>query len=118
MQLVPEEGSTDRRAAGRREKGERRRGSERRGRDRRLGSDEDVARRLPDDFMRARGTPGDRTMSLVNLYWTATEEVDRLELAQALLPILEDLAGPAERVTDGHRRSCQELVVGWAARLR
>ncbi|MFQ5704707.1 MAG: hypothetical protein ACE5HT_11870 [Gemmatimonadales bacterium] len=117
MELMSGGHTPDRRSNDRRRiAGDRRRGGDRRGRDRRLGSDQDVALRLPDDFKRARGSTADRIMTLVNVYWTAKEEWERVELAQALIPILEDLVGPGAPVTESHRRSCQDIVGTWGAR--
>jgi hypothetical protein len=102
----------------RRKTADRRAGVERReGRDRRLIEDRSNARRLPDEFAQASGSPDHRILGLVNRYWPGYAEAERGELTLALIPVLEGLAAPGAPVTEQHREQCVDVVVGWAARL-
>lgn len=108
---------TDRINEERRQMPERRAGLDRRGgRDRRRDEDRNNARRLPDEFAQAAGESDDRVTGLVNRYWADYAELERGELAQALLPVLEGLAEPGAPVTEHHREQCVSVVVDWSSR--
>jgi hypothetical protein len=97
---------------------DRRNGADRRdGRDRRRIEDRNNARRLPDEFAQAAGGSGDRISGLVSRYWPDYGEPARGELAQALMPVLEELAEPGAPVTEQHRERCVQVVVDWTTRL-
>ena len=76
-------------------------------------SDREFARGLPDEFLTRSGVLVDRVVGLVSTHWGSHENPDRAELAQALLPILEELLHPGAYVTDGHRDLCDGVVTGW-----
>jgi hypothetical protein len=93
---------------------ERRTESDRRnGWDRRREAERAVARRLPDEFAQAGGDAADRITSLVSRHWMNHDSNSRMELAAALLPILESLLEPGTPVTDEHRNQCEEKVIAW-----
>jgi hypothetical protein len=54
---------------------------------------------------------------LVNRYWSGYAEPARGQLAQALLPVLAELAEPGAPVTERHRERCVQVVVDWTDRL-
>ena len=54
---------------------------------------------------------------MINRYWAAYAEPARGELAQALLPVLEELVEPGAPVTEQHRERCVKVVVDWTDRL-
>jgi hypothetical protein len=109
---------TDHTENDRRHVSDRRDGADRRERrDRRLIKDRNNARRLPDQFAQAVGGPEHRLKGLVNRYWPGYSELERGELSQALLSVLEGLAASGVPVTDAHREKCVEVVVDWAVRL-
>lgn len=97
---------------------DRRAGYDRRdGRDRRRDEDRKNAKRLPDEFAQAAGDSNDRVARLVNRYWAGYAEPARSKLAEALLPVLKELAAPGAPVTERHRERCVELVVEWSEQL-
>jgi hypothetical protein len=97
---------------------DRRAGMDRRdGRDRRRIEDRLNARRLPDEFAQAAGGSDDRVTGLVNRYWAGYAEPAKGQLAQALLPVLEELVEPGAPVTEHHREKCVEVVVDWSERM-
>ncbi len=75
--------------------------------------DRGIARGLPDEFLRGSGISGNRVVRLVNAHWGSYDGPARAELAQALLPILEELFHAGAYVTDGHRDLCEGVVTVW-----
>ncbi len=79
-------------------------------------TDHEIARRLPDEFLRGSGISGNRVVRLVNAHWGSYDNPARAELAQALLPILEELLYAGAYVTDEHRDLCEGVVTVWLER--
>ena len=79
-------------------------------------SDRALARGLPDEFLRGSGVSVNRVVGLVNAHWGSHDNPARAELAQALLPILEELLYAGAYVTDGHRDLCEGVVTVWLER--
>ncbi len=78
--------------------------------------DREIARGLPDEFLRGSGISGNRVVGLVSTHWGSHDDPARAELAQALLPILEELFHAEAYVTDGHRDLCEGVVTVWLER--
>ena len=79
-------------------------------------SDRELARGLPDEFLKSVGVPVNRLVGLVSAHWGSHDMPDRAELAQALLPILGELLEPRVYVTDAHRDLCEGAVTVWLER--
>ncbi len=75
-----------------------------------------IARGLPDEFLRGSGVSGNRVVRLVNAHWGSYDNPARAELAQALLPILEELFHAGAYATDGQRDLCEGVVAVWLER--
>ncbi len=75
--------------------------------------DREIARGLPDEFLRGSGISGNRVVGLVSTHWGSHDKPARAELAQALLPILEELFYAGAYVTDEHRDLCEGVVTVW-----
>jgi hypothetical protein len=118
---VSDEHAPERRGRGtdRRGGGDRRSGTDRRLGDRRLGVDRrsdvtsKLARDLPDAFARLKGEPRARVETLVDRFWGAFDHHARVELAQALLAVLDPLRKPNAPVSQDLRDRCQETVQRW-----
>ena len=65
--------------------------------------DRQLARRLPGEFLTCPGGPKERVVEIVDRSWGSYDTHPTTELAQALLPVLEELAEPGREVTDRHR---------------
>ncbi len=79
-------------------------------------SDRELARGLPDEFLMRSGVPVDRVVKLVSTHWGSYDNPARAELAQALLPILEELLHPGVCATYGHCDLCEGVVTVWLER--
>ncbi len=79
-------------------------------------SDRELARGLPDEFLRGSGVSVNRVVELVSAHWGSHDKPARAELAQALLPILEELFYAGAYVTDGQRDLCEGVVTVWLER--
>lgn len=79
-------------------------------------SDRELARGLPDEFLRGSGVSVNRVVELVSAHWGSHDNPVRAELTQALLPILEELLYTGAYVTDGHRDLCEGVVTVWLER--
>lgn len=75
--------------------------------------DRKLARGLPAAFRKCTGAPVDRVVSLVIGHWESYDPSDRAELAQALLPILEDLVQPGVHIIPEHSDLCENVVTVW-----
>ena len=96
----------DRRTARRWTSKERRRGG-----DRRDGAYKEFARQLPNRYLEMRGTPRERILYLVSEYCRGCDESLQIDLAQALLPILQTVVTFDEgEVTEEHRLACEAAV--------
>jgi hypothetical protein len=78
--------------------------------------DLELARRIPDDFVRLPGSPMDRVVDLVNRHWEQHTPQAKAELAQALLPVLLDLLNSSDDIANLHRGLCQNIVATWIKR--
>ncbi len=79
-------------------------------------SNRGIARGLPDEFLRGSGVSVNRVVELVSAHWGSHDNPARAELAQALLPILEELFYAGAYVTDEHRDLCESVVTVWLER--
>ena len=77
--------------------------------------DRQLARRLPDEFLMWPARPRERVAELVSAHWMSYDAQPRRELAQALPPVLEELAEPGREATDP-RDLCETIVAVWVAR--
>jgi hypothetical protein len=75
--------------------------------------DRDLARRLPDEFVKCLGTEADRVIALVEDYWPSHGTISMAHLAEALVPILKKLLEPSAEVTDRDRGICEAVVATW-----
>ena len=78
--------------------------------------DRQLARDLPDEFLMWPARPRERVAELVSAHWMSYDAQPRRELAQALIPVLEELAEPGREATERHRDLCEDVVAGWVAR--
>ena len=78
--------------------------------------DREIARRLPDEFLKLSGTPAGRLTKLVRRYWPHFGAPARAEVTQALLVVLRPLLEPGAEVTDQKRLTCGDIVASWLAR--
>lgn len=78
--------------------------------------DREVARRLPDEFLKLSGTPAGRINKLVRRYWPQAAAPAWAELTQALLLVLRPLLAPGAGVTDQKRLTCEDIVASWLGR--
>ena len=78
--------------------------------------DREIARGLPDEFLRGSGVSVNRVVELVSAHWGSYDNPARAKLAQALLPILEELFYAGAYVTDEHRDLCEGVVTVWLER--
>ncbi len=99
---------------------DRRDGTDRRqGGNRRAGWCEELARRMPDEFLELEGSSRDRTMRLLKTHCRGCNETLRTELAQALVPVLHGLlVFDRGIVTSEHRDFCEDAVARCTARHR
>jgi hypothetical protein len=79
-------------------------------------SDRDLARRLPDEFVKCRGSEADCVIELVEQYWSSYGTISRAHLVEALMPILGKLCEPGAQVTDRDRGVCEAIVATWLGR--
>jgi hypothetical protein len=79
--------------------------------------DHEVARQLPDLFVKSpiAGTET-RVIELVSQYWMSYDAGARVELVEALLPLLKPLLEPGAVVSDQERDACEYVVAIWVAR--
>ena len=83
----------------------------RKGGDRRHGSYRDFARKLPEEFITERGNPRERVMRLLNRYCKGCSESLRADLAQALLPTLQEVVlHDGGLVSLEHQEECEAAV--------
>lgn len=78
--------------------------------------EQELARRLPDEFWELAGTPLDRATALVNRYWMFHTATARAELAHVLAFVLQPLLQPAAGVTERKRQTCEDIVSSWLSR--
>ena len=79
--------------------------------------DLELARQLPDDFVVAgHGSAAYRLIEIVRENWAKHEIKARLELVDALLPVLEPLLEVGARVTEEKRLLCKVIVAKWMER--
>ena len=82
--------------------------------------DIDCARGLPDQFvgehLRLWGDARNRIEEIVQQCWAAYGGAARKNLADELVPILEELIDPDRTPTDKHRNACERAVTGWLIR--
>ncbi len=78
--------------------------------------DRSAAHRLPDEFLELSGSSLTRIVELVTRHWEAYDESKRAQLAEALLPLLDNLLESRKTVTGDLRSLCEGLVAGWIFR--
>ena len=76
-------------------------------------SNAELARHLPEQFVRMDALPRYRIIKLVARNWLHCPEVQRNELVRLLTPVLEPLLEKDAEVTDAVRKQCEEIVVSW-----
>jgi hypothetical protein len=93
------------------------------GSDRRRGGDQRkdwykaVARRLPEEVISQAGDPRKATIRLVSRYFSHVPEPARADLAQVLIPVLQDIkASGSSDISDKQRDQCEALVESWVRR--
>ncbi len=85
-------------------------------------SDRDIecARSLPDQFvgeqLRLWDDARNRIEEIVQQCWATYGGAARQNLADELVPILEELINPDHAPTDKHRNACERAVTGWLIR--
>ncbi len=75
------------------------------------------ARRLPEAFVTAKGTPAERIAEVVHRMWTECPAPVRAGIAEGVLPILRPLLAARATVTPELRDRCEEVVARWLARV-
>lgn len=80
--------------------------------------DLEIARQLPEEFLRGSGDPLDRVVRMVNRYYSGFDFSARADLVQALLPVMLDMLADGGGATTVHRRLCEAVVAVWRKRLR
>ncbi len=80
---------------------------------RRTLSNAELARHLPDQFVRMDALPKYRIIKLVAQNWLHYPEAQRSELVRLLTPVLEPLLEKDAEVADAVREQCEEIVVSW-----
>lgn len=76
--------------------------------------DLELARSLPDDLVAGGGgSAAHRLIEIVGENWVRFGILQRAELVDGLLPILEGLLHSGGGVTDAHRDACQATVTKW-----
>ena len=85
-------------------------------------SDRDIecARSLPDRFVGQElllwGDARNRIEEIVQQCWATYDGAARQNLADELVPILQELMDPDRNPTDKHRNACERAVTGWLLR--
>ena len=83
----------------------------RKGGDRRDGAYREFARQLPNRYLEMAGTPRERVLYLVSEYCRGCDESLQIDLAQALLPILQTVVTfDGGEVTEEHLLACEAAV--------
>lgn len=75
------------------------------------------ARRLPEAFLTAAGTPAERIADVVHKMWAECPAPVRAGIAEGVLPILRPLAVTRVAVSQELRDRCEEVVARWLARV-
>jgi hypothetical protein len=78
--------------------------------------DRSAAHRLPDEFLELSGNSLTRAVELVTRHWGTYDQNRRAQLAEALLPLFDNLLESRTAVTDDLRSLCEGLVSGWIFR--
>ena len=78
--------------------------------------DHEKARQLPDRFVKFPvGEASERIMELVSQHWKSYKAYARMDLAEALVLILEPLLEPGAVVSDRERELCDDAITKWVA---
>lgn len=75
------------------------------------------ARRLPDAFLAARGSPAERVAEAVHHAWPDCPAAVRAGIAEALLPLLKPLGAAGAAPDDALRDRCEDVAARWLARV-
>jgi hypothetical protein len=84
--------------------------------DRATDRDLELARKLPDDFLAARGGSAQRLIEIVGDNWIRFPMNARAELVEALLPVVEAVLKREAGARDQDRGVCEAIVAKWMER--